>query len=82
MEWLVLSTDALSNSVDDRFLLRVVTPDRPATFPGPRLPRKGAHATVDRLANPDDAWAIHVRRGTTYRLNFVSSGPPRGAQTA
>lgn len=65
---------ALSNSVDDRFLLRVVTPDRPATFPGPRLPRKGAHATVDRFANPDDAWAIHVRRGTTYRLNFVSSG--------
>jgi hypothetical protein len=38
------------------------------------MPRKGAHASVDRLANPDDAWAIRVRRGTTYRLNFVSSG--------
>jgi hypothetical protein len=65
---------ARENSVDDRFLLRVVTPDRPASFPGSRLPRKGAHATVDRFANPDDAWAIRVRRGTTYRLNFVSSG--------
>src|SRR3954453_10627611 len=65
---------ARENSADDRFLLRVVTPDRPASFPGSRLPRKGAHATVDRFANPDDAWAIRVQRGTTYRLNFVSSG--------
>ena len=65
---------ARANSVDDRFLLRVLTPDQPASFPGARMPRKGAHASVERLANPDDAWAIHVRRGTTYRLNFVSSG--------
>ncbi len=65
---------ARANSVDDRFQLRVVTPDLPATFPGARLPHKGAHATVDRLANPDDTWAFHVRRGLTYRLNFVSSG--------
>lgn len=65
---------ARTNSADDRFLLRVVTPDQPASFPGRRLPRKGAHATVDRFANPDDAWAVHLQRGTTYRLNFVSSG--------
>jgi hypothetical protein len=65
---------ARENSVDDRFTLRVLTPDQPASFPGKRLPRKGAHAAVERLANPDDAWAIHVRKGTTYRLNFVSSG--------
>lgn len=65
---------ARQNSADAHFRLRIVTPDRSATFPGPRLPRKGARASVDRLGNPDDAWAIHVRRGTTYRLNFVSSG--------
>jgi hypothetical protein len=65
---------AVLNSVDDRFRLRVVTPDQPATFPGPRLPRKGARAAVDRLGNPDDAWAVRVRRGQTYRMNFVSSG--------
>jgi hypothetical protein len=65
---------ARSNSVDDRFQLRVVTPDQPASFPGSRMPRKGAHAAVDGLGNPDDAWAIRVRRGQTYRLNFVSSG--------
>jgi hypothetical protein len=65
---------ARQNSVDDRFLLRVVAPDQPATFPGRKLPRKGARAVVDRLANPDDAWAMKVKRGRTYRLNFVSSG--------
>jgi hypothetical protein len=65
---------ARQNSDDDSFQLRVVTPDPPASFPGARMPRKGAHAAVDRLGNPDDAWAIHVRSGRTYRLNFVSSG--------
>ena len=65
---------ARENSVDERFQLRVVTPDRPATFPGRKLPRRGVQATVDRLANADDAWAVRVQRGRTYRLNFVSSG--------
>jgi hypothetical protein len=65
---------ARENSADARFGLRVVVPDPPATFPGRRLPHKGARAVVDRLANADDAWAFRVRRGQTYRLNFVSSG--------
>jgi hypothetical protein len=65
---------ARANSADDSFRLRVLTPDPPATFPGPRLSRHGARATVDRLGNPDDAWAVRVRRGQTYRLNLVSSG--------
>ena len=65
---------ARANSVDDRFGLRVVVPDAPASFPGPRLPRKGVAAVVDRLANADDAWALKVQRGRTYRLNFVSTG--------
>src|SRR5262245_58282456 len=65
---------ARSNSVDDRFRLRVVTPDQPASFPGAKLPRKGVRASLDRLGNPDDAWAVRVRQGRTYRLNFVSSG--------
>jgi hypothetical protein len=65
---------ARENSADARFGLRVVVPDAAATFPGRKLPRKGAAAVVDRLANADDAWAVRVRRGRTYRLNFVSSG--------
>jgi hypothetical protein len=65
---------ARENSVDARFGMRVVVPDAAATFPGRRLPRKGVAAVVDRLANADDAWAMRVTRGRTYRLNFVSSG--------
>ena len=70
----LIRVGARANSADDRFSMRVVVPDQPASFPGRRLPGKGARAVVDRLANPDDAWAIKVQRGRTYRLNFVSSG--------
>ena len=65
---------ALVNSVTDRFRLRVIEPDRPASFPGPRLPRGGATAAVDRIANPDDAWSVRLDRGVGYRVNLVSSG--------
>jgi len=63
---------ALVNSARDRFALRVVEPDRPATFPGPRLPRGGVSSAVDRIANADDAWSVRLRAGRTYRINFVS----------
>lgn len=63
-----------ANSVDGRFRLRVVEPERPARFPGPRLPRAGVNAFVDRLANPDDAWSVRMRRGVPYRINLVSTG--------
>lgn len=63
-----------ANSVDGRFRLRVVEPERPANFPGPRLPRRGVSAFVDRLANPDDAWSVRMRRGVPYRMNLVSTG--------
>jgi hypothetical protein len=65
---------ALANSVDGRFRLRVIEPERAASFPGPRLPRRGVNTFVDRLANPDDAWSVRLRRGVAYRFNLVSSG--------
>ena len=65
---------SLANSVDGRFRLRVIEPERPARFPGARLPRRGANAFVDRLANPDDAWSVRLERGVAYRMNLVSSG--------
>ena len=65
---------ALPNSANDRFRLRVVEPDRPASFPGPRLPRRGIAAAVDRIANPDDAWSVRLKRGVAYRVNLVSTG--------
>jgi hypothetical protein len=70
----VIRVAALTNSAKDRFRLRVVEPDRPATFPGPRLPRRGVSAAVDRIANPDDAWSVRLKRGVAYRFNLVSTG--------
>ena len=64
----------LSNSVADAFSLLVVEPDRPAQPPGPRLPDSGVSRSVDRLANPDDAWSTRLERGRTYRMNFVTKG--------
>jgi hypothetical protein len=63
---------ALSNSVTDRFTLRVVLPDEPAQPPGARLPASGTSGKVDRFANPDDAWAIRMEEGRTYRINLVT----------
>ena len=62
------------NSVDGQFRLRVIEPERPARFPGERLPRKGVNTFVDRLANPDDAWSVRLRQGVAYRINLVSTG--------
>ena len=62
----------LANSVAERFTLRVIAPDEPATAPGERLPANGLSGTVDRFANPDDAWFVDLSRGRTYRLNFVT----------
>jgi hypothetical protein len=62
----------LFTSVADAFTMIVVEPDQPARPPGQRLPANGVAATVDRFANPDDAWSIVLRQGTTYRMNFVT----------
>ena len=65
---------ARPNSAHDRFRLQVLAPNPPATFPGRRLPGRGTSGAVDRLTNPDDAWSVRLRQGTTYRMNFVSRG--------
>jgi hypothetical protein len=71
----VVRVAPLSNSVADRFTLRVVLPDEPARPPGERLPDSGAGGRVDRFANPDDAWSRRMREGRTYRINVVTVGP-------
>ncbi len=70
----VVRVAPLSNSVADRFTLRVVLPDEPARPPGERLPDSGAGGQVDRFANPDDAWSRRMREGRTYRINVVTVG--------
>jgi hypothetical protein len=68
----LLRVAALSNSVTDRFRLRVVLPDEPARPPGDRLAASGTSGRVDRFANPDDAWATRMTAGRTYRINLVT----------
>ena len=62
------------NSVADAFTLKVFAPDDPATAPGDPMPAGGVSGSVDRFANPDDAWFVNLVRGHTYRLNFVTKG--------
>ena len=64
----------LENSVEERFRLRVVAPDAPARAPGDRLPDAGTSGALDRFANGDDAWAIQMSKGRTYRINLVTRG--------
>jgi hypothetical protein len=60
------------NSASDAFTLRVVAPDAPERPPGRALSRSGASGSVDRIANPDDAYGVSMRAGTTYRVHLVS----------
>lgn len=65
---------ALNNSTQDSFKLRLLRPDAPESPPGRQLPPRGVAGAVDRLTNPDDAFAVSLHAGTTYRLNLVSAG--------
>ena len=56
------------------FRLSLVAVDPPARPPGRALPRRGVSGAVDRATNPDDAWAVTMRAGRTYRINLLSRG--------
>src|SRR3954452_22935805 len=64
----------LANSVAAAFTLRVLVPEPPATPPGAALPARGATDRVDRLANPDNAYAVRLREGVASRSQL---GTPR-----
>lgn len=61
-----------ANSASDAFSLRIVAPDRPERPPGRALGGSGASGSVDRIANPDDAYAVTMAAGRTYRVHLVS----------
>ena len=54
------------------FSLRIVAPDAAERPPGRSLGASGASGSVDRTANPDDAYAVRMRSGRTYRVHVVS----------
>jgi hypothetical protein len=57
-------------SVAGTFDLSVTAPIQPAHPPGKPLPALGVTRTLDRIANPDDAWAVHLRIGVSYRIHL------------
>jgi hypothetical protein len=62
-----------SNSVPGTFTLDVELAVPPENPPGKALPAKGARGTLDRVANPSDAYAIRMQEGVKYRFNLSSS---------
>ena len=62
-----------SNSVPGTFQLDVELAVPPENPPGKALPAKGAKGTLDRVANPSDAYAIRMDEGVKYRFNLSSS---------
>jgi hypothetical protein len=61
-----------ANSVAGTFSLDVFVPQPLPRFPGRPMGPAGASATLDRLGHTADAWAVRLRAGVTYRVNFVS----------
>ena len=56
-----------------QFALAVQRPDEPPVVPGKRLRRYSGQGHLDPLVNPQDAWAVNMEKGTTYRLTLVTS---------
>lgn len=57
-------------SVADTFTMRVLIPSPAPEPPGKDLPAKGVRNSVDRLANPGDAYHTFMREGRTMRLSL------------
>ena len=62
------------NSASGGFRLDVFIPSPPPTFPGPGLPARGLAASVDLLADQQDAYRVTLRSGVTYRINLSAAG--------
>jgi hypothetical protein len=54
------------------FSLTVLRPDEFPAAPGDPLPIAGGRGHFDPLLNPEDAWAVPLRKGATYRFSLVT----------
>jgi hypothetical protein len=70
----LIAVGQLRQSAPGSFALKVFAPERAAVGPGAKLVRGGARATVDALTDQDDAYAVQMESGQTYRLNLVTRG--------
>lgn len=67
----LIAVGQLLQSSPGPFTLKVFAPDRPAVGPGAALAHGRAAASVDALTNRDNAYAVPMKEGRTYRLNLV-----------
>ena len=70
----LLAVAQLPNSVAGTFSVTIVTPQPTPKPPGPQLPSGGADGTLDRVGNVEDAYAIRMRQGRTYRMRLTGRG--------
>ena len=70
----LVSVTQLPNSVAGTFTLTVVAPQPAPKPPGRQLAAGGADGTLDRVGNIDDAYAVSMRAGRTYRLRLSGRG--------
>lgn len=54
------------------FRLGVLAAERPPRPPGALLPASGVKGTVDPVLDAIDAFALPMKRGTTYRINLTA----------
>jgi hypothetical protein len=78
----LIAVAQLPNSVAGAFTLTIVTPQPTPKPPGAQLPSGGADGTLDRVGNVEDAYAITMRAGRTYRMRLTGRGDERCAVTA
>jgi hypothetical protein len=67
----LIAVGQLRQSSPGRFVLRVFAPEAPAIGPGVALVHGTASASVDALTDRDDAYALPMTEGRTYRLNLL-----------
>jgi hypothetical protein len=68
----LIAVGQLRQSAPGSFALDVFAPEPAAVGPGARLVKGTARATVDALTDRDDAYAVPMEEGRTYRLNLVA----------
>jgi hypothetical protein len=62
-----------TGSAAGTFRLTVLAAESPPRPPGDTLPPVGTHSMVDPILDAEDAWALPMESGRTYRVNLTTA---------